>query len=70
MVDQTLPQEPAKKKAPFPLRGKVRMGMGFTGGLHPIPTPALPLKGRGYFEMKCFRGQGLYPSWLTAKYRA
>ncbi len=39
---------------PFPFKGKDRMGMGFKARrkllliqcLRPIPTPALPLKGR------------------------
>jgi hypothetical protein len=34
---------------PFPLRGKVRMGVGYA---RPIPTPTLPLKGREQLFLK------------------
>ena len=33
---------------PFPFKGKARMGMGSFATFNPIPTPTLPLKGRGF----------------------
>ncbi|HBG06803.1 MAG TPA: hypothetical protein DDY22_14935 [Geobacter sp.] len=36
---------------PSPFKGEVRRGMGCFDAEKPIPTPALPLKGRGFWAV-------------------
>ena len=42
------PNKIVENYRPFPFKGKARMGMGSFATFNPIPTPTLPLKGRGF----------------------